>query len=102
MTRGLGALPESWLACGRQRFTYLRSQVSLEYLSCCGGLAGRCVPCGERGQTGCFPYPENLQSLRANESCQTNIRKRSVCPQFPSPVFQFPPVSQHLPSDRLG
>src|SRR5258708_3188717 len=35
------------------------------------------------GQTGSFPSLEISNQYEPNERCQTNIRKRSVCPQFP-------------------
>src|SRR6266404_2492074 len=50
-------------------------------------LALSCCECGDGvwgrvwGQTGSFPYSESPQSLSVKQSCQTNIRKRSVCPR---------------------
>src|SRR6266849_7740672 len=34
------------------------------------------------GQTGSFPSPKISNHYEPNESCQTNIRKRCVCPRF--------------------
>ncbi len=41
---------------------------------------------GTGGQTGSFPSLKISNHYEPNESCQTNIRKRSVCPRFPSPI----------------
>src|SRR5229473_6155837 len=40
------------------------------------------------GQTGSFPFFEVSSHHEPSESCETNIRKRPVCPRFPrlSPV----------------
>src|SRR5229473_8081216 len=42
------------------------------------------------GQTGSFPFSEVSSHYEPSESCETNIRKRPVCPRFPSPVPRFP------------
>src|SRR5216683_5875315 len=61
----------------------------------CRGGAG-----GTGGQTGSFPSLKISNHFEPNESCQTNIRKRSVCPRFPSPIScpRFP-VSKAINSD---
>src|SRR6266436_8341510 len=44
----------------------------------------RAIPrMGRWGQTGSFPYSESLRHYQSNYSCQTNIRKRPVCPRVP-------------------
>ncbi len=35
------------------------------------------------GQTGSFPFSEVASHYEPNESCETNVRKRSACPRFP-------------------
>src|SRR6266481_3255524 len=37
---------------------------------------------GNRGQTGSFPFSEVSSRYEPSESCETNIRKRPVCPRF--------------------
>src|SRR6266481_5908483 len=45
---------------------------------------------GTGGQTGSFPSLKISNHYEPNESCQTNIRKRSVCPRFPRFPLQNP------------
>jgi len=45
---------------------------------------------GTGGQTGSFPSLKISNHYETNESCQTNIRKRSLCPRFP-------PISREVP-----
>src|SRR5713101_9289455 len=35
------------------------------------------------GQTGSFPFSEVFSHYEPSESCETNIRKRPVCPRVP-------------------
>src|SRR5712691_11623031 len=45
---------------------------------------------GSRGQTGSFPPLKISNHYEPTETCQTNIRKRSVCPRFPENVPSVP------------
>src|SRR6266478_3792826 len=45
------------------------------------------------GQTGSFPFSEVSSHYEPSESCETNIRKRPVCPRFP----RLSPISPSVP-----
>src|SRR6266478_8336830 len=45
------------------------------------------------GQTGSFPFSEVSSHYEPSEACETNIRKRPVCPQFP----RLSPISPSVP-----
>src|SRR6267378_6003510 len=42
------------------------------------------------GQTGSFPFSELSSHYEPSESCETNIRKRPVCPRVPPSSPEFP------------
>src|SRR5260370_21161116 len=56
------------------------------------------------GQTGSFPSPKISNHYEPNESCQTNIRKRSVCPRFRQGVsdVEAPEAAIGVPAESSG
>src|SRR6266481_3387050 len=56
---------------------------------------------GNRGQTGSFPFSEVSSHYEPSESCETNIRKRPVCPRVPR-VPKFSPSSPSSSASQAG